>query len=143
MKYCLEKIGYDTSDPKIHVYWCLPENKSILDGMLCVDNDEVIAAMNIASREHKTLDLLVDEKDHIWYDVVVELPTRTRWGEGTSRINAAANIEEQSKYPEQEQAEPEEAEQAHEAEGADSEAEGEVEEIMIWKMETMISLMKM
>ncbi|XP_037449930.1 uncharacterized protein LOC119319576 [Triticum dicoccoides] len=121
MKDCLEKIGYDTLDPKM----CLPENKSIFDGMICVDNDEVIAAINAPSREHKTLYLLVDEKDHIWYDVVIELPTRARRGEGTSRINAATNIEEQEQHPEQEQAEPEVAEQAHEVEGEVEETDSE------------------
>ncbi|XP_044378466.1 uncharacterized protein [Triticum aestivum] len=75
MNDCLEKIGYDTADPNIHVYWCMPEITSILDGLVCVDNFQVIAAMNSASREQKTLYLLVlDEKDHIWCDVVIKLP---------------------------------------------------------------------
>ena len=57
-------MDYDPTDPQIKVYWILPD-KDYGDGLLCVDNPDVIAAMVRSSREAKTLDLLVDEENKI------------------------------------------------------------------------------
>ncbi|XBI90054.1 hypothetical protein VPH35_027767 [Triticum aestivum] len=64
IKYCLSRMDYDPTDPQIKVYWILPD-KYYGDGLLCVDNPDVIAAMVRSSREAKTLDLLVDEENKI------------------------------------------------------------------------------
>ena len=67
-------MDYDPTDPQIKVYWILPD-KDYGDGLLCVDNPDVIAAMVRSSREAKTLDLLVDEENRtqtLYPDIILK-----------------------------------------------------------------------
>ena len=64
MKYCLSRLDYDPTDPLVKVYWVLP-GKDIMDGLVCVDTEEAIAAMVTASKEAKTLDVIVDKENKI------------------------------------------------------------------------------
>ena len=72
LKFCLDKLDYSHGYPDLQVYWCLP-GKDIVDGLVCVDTEEVIAAMVNASKECKTLLLIVDEDNNIrtFYDDVI------------------------------------------------------------------------
>ncbi|KAE8780704.1 hypothetical protein D1007_45992 [Hordeum vulgare] len=42
VKYCLDKLDYSHGFPSLQVYWCLP-GKEIVDGLVCVDSEEVIS----------------------------------------------------------------------------------------------------
>lgn len=74
LKFCLDKLDYSHGFPHRQVYWCLP-GKEIVDGLVCVDTEEVIAAMVNASKECKTLLLIVDEENKIitlYDDVIID-----------------------------------------------------------------------
>ncbi|KAI4985782.1 hypothetical protein ZWY2020_018412 [Hordeum vulgare] len=52
-------------------------DKDIVDGLVCVDSEEVIAAMVNASKEAKTLLVIVDEENKIrkfYEDVIIDGP---------------------------------------------------------------------
>ncbi|KAE8776460.1 hypothetical protein D1007_50902 [Hordeum vulgare] len=72
LKYCLSRLDYDPINPKVQVYWAL-QGKDIVDGLVCVDNPDVITGMVRASREAKTLKVIVDEQNKIQtiYDNVI------------------------------------------------------------------------
>lgn len=64
VKYCLSRLDYDPTYPLVKVYWYLPRN-NIVDGLVCVDNEKAIVAMVSASKEAKTLEVLVDKENKI------------------------------------------------------------------------------
>ncbi|KAI4991734.1 hypothetical protein ZWY2020_040120 [Hordeum vulgare] len=73
VKYCLDRLDYSHGFPDLQVYWCLPD-KDIVDGLVCVNSEEVIAAMINASKEAKTLLVIVDEENKIrrFYEDVIK-----------------------------------------------------------------------
>ncbi|KAI4993978.1 hypothetical protein ZWY2020_008291 [Hordeum vulgare] len=73
VKYCLDRLDYSHGFPDLQVYWCLPD-KDIVDGLVCVNSEEVIAAMVNASKEAKTLLVIVDEENKIrrFYEDVIK-----------------------------------------------------------------------
>jgi hypothetical protein len=95
----LQHLGYDITSPELQVYWLLP-GKDILDGMVCLDNEEAIASMARAGRENRSLHVIVDERNHVkseWDDLIYrgclelprvmtqrKMPSGFRPGEGTS-----------------------------------------------------------
>ncbi|XP_044372993.1 uncharacterized protein [Triticum aestivum] len=123
MKYCLSRLDYDPTDPLVKVYWVLP-GKDIMDGLVCVDTEEAIAAMVTASKEAKTLDVIVDEENKIRTlygdDVILnrcptlprKFPRSGQFGEGTSGSYAEGAREEEETGEEEEAGESGEAEDA-------------------------------
>ncbi|XP_044343151.1 uncharacterized protein [Triticum aestivum] len=106
VKYCLSRLDYDPTDPLVKVYWVLP-GKDIMDGLVCVETEEAIAAMVTASKEAKTLDVIVDKENKIRTlygdDVILnrcptlprKLPRSGQFGEGTSGSYAEEAREEE------------------------------------------------
>uniref|UniRef100_A0A453S6S5 Transposase MuDR plant domain-containing protein n=1 Tax=Aegilops tauschii subsp. strangulata TaxID=200361 RepID=A0A453S6S5_AEGTS len=136
--YCLNYLGYNVEDPALSVYWCFP-GKDIVDGLVQVNTPEVCAAMVNASKETKTLCLMVDEKIRLksmWGDHIVngcpELPrvlsprkmsSSARSGEGTSRWQSSGK-EKLEQHEEEEDEERGEAEQTNEDDETDPEFYG-------------------
>ena len=91
--------------------------KDIVDGLVCVDTEEVIAAMVNASKECKTLLLIVDEENKIrtlYDDVILDGPPLPRVITPRKLPRSAEGIEEEDN-----------GEAGEEEENADDREEGE------------------
>lgn len=80
----------------------------MLDGIICLDNEEAITVMARAGKENRSLHVIVDERNHIkssWDDVIyIGCPELQRVmtprkmlsgfhpGEGSSRISSASMV---------------------------------------------------
>ena len=70
----LKELGHEIDD-MLHIYWCMP-GKTLTDGLVCIEKDADILAMTTATKEVKTVCVIIDHTNFLQQlreDVIIKL----------------------------------------------------------------------